>query len=406
MSKVQRIEVINFKGLDSISSNLDGRSVYIVGGNEAGKSSFIDAVFTGLTGENIPPEPIKRGKKEAKIEIDLGDGLAVVVEFNKVASGETKRKLSLIVDGEKVKDAPASRLKDIVKTISFDPFEFMAKSPKEKLDYFCKIAGLNTTEIDAEYRDNLDLIAVETRELKKHELTPFDQTLVDKEEVDSLEVINRLRALEDKNRKITDFEAKVKALELENVDITEQIQVLIDKIAKNKELIEKGKAWLETNVVAPTTDIEAELANLDATNKAIREAKEAKRKNEDRTKRQENIDLATEANKKLRSKKEALISDALAGIDGLTFDDENGFLLNGLPFNESQNNTASQIIAGLKIGLKMLGEVRVARFDGSLLDDKHLEEVKAWADSQDLQLFIEIVDRESSALRLEIIDNE
>ncbi len=101
-----------------------------------------------------------------------------------------------------------------------------------------------------------------------------------------------------------------------------------------------------------------------------------------------------------QAKKQA-IAEANLPVPGLTFDD-NQLFLNGLPFERTQINTAQLIITGLKIQMALLGQVRIARFDGSLLDNSSLAEVETWAAANNLQLFVELVDRSGEALKIEV----
>lgn len=402
--KIERVEIVNFKGIAGRSESLDGNSVYVTGANGAGKSSFIDAIFTALTGKNTPSEPIKKGKTEGKVEIDLGDGCAVIVEY-KETKGKVKQTLTFVEDGVEVKESPRARLNAKVGTVDFNPFEFMQKTPKEKLDYFLKISGTNTTDIDTEYKENNELINLETKELNRTELLPFDEELAALEEKPAAQVINEIAEATKKNAAIEDFEKKLGALVQRGVEIKAEIERLTDELGATTDSVEKGQKWLSKQQKIDIEPLTKAAESLDETNANIRAAKSAKEGNDKREKLQENIDLATEANKKLRKKKEDLINKALKGVPGVTFDGEQ-FLLDGLPFEPNQGNTSAQIIAGLGIGLKMLGEIRIARFDGSLLDKEHLSSVEKWASENDLQLFVELVDRSGeSGLKLEIIES-
>ncbi len=80
-------------------------------------------------------------------------------------------------------------------------------------------------------------------------------------------------------------------------------------------------------------------------------------------------------------------------------------MLDGLPFHIDQNNTAAQIVAGLKLGAGLLGDVKIARFEGSLLDQESLDAVSEFAEAEGLQLFVELVDRNEKDLRFEFIED-
>jgi hypothetical protein len=90
-------------------------------------------------------------------------------------------------------------------------------------------------------------------------------------------------------------------------------------------------------------------------------------------------------------------------VSGLEITDD-GLLLDGLPFNGDQINTARRIIAGLELQHQMSSEMKIARFDGSLLDAHSLEAVEKWADEKDIQLFVEFVDRQGDDLKIEVIE--
>ncbi len=105
--------------------------------------------------------------------------------------------------------------------------------------------------------------------------------------------------------------------------------------------------------------------------------------------------------KSIEQTKLRIISEAKIPVPGLTFD-ESTLYYNGLPFEKSQINTAQQIIVGLQINLALLKDIKIARFDGSLLDNENISIVETWAKENDLQLFVEFVDRNEEGLRIEI----
>ena len=54
--KIQKVEIKNFKGLREVSQEINGKNVYLIAPNGAGKTSFIDACFG-----NMPNKPLKDG---------------------------------------------------------------------------------------------------------------------------------------------------------------------------------------------------------------------------------------------------------------------------------------------------------------------------------------------------------
>ena len=74
------------------------------------------------------------------------------------------------------------------------------------------------------------------------------------------------------------------------------------------------------------------------------------------------------------------------------------------PFDKNQINTAELIKSGIMLQLSMMKDLKIVRFDGSLLDNKNLKEMEDWAKTKGLQLFIELVQRDGEGLRVELIE--
>src|SRR5215216_4801960 len=75
--KVENIKIKNYKGIEEADISPEGKHVYLIGKNGSGKTSFIETVFKGLSGKDLPTEPVSKGKKTSEIRIDLGEFVAV-----------------------------------------------------------------------------------------------------------------------------------------------------------------------------------------------------------------------------------------------------------------------------------------------------------------------------------------
>lgn len=413
--QIESVLIQNFKGIDQLAKELNGRSVYVVGGNTAGKTSFISAIFCALTGKNLPPEPIKSGRKTAKVEVELDGGLAVVVDFKKKGK-KTEAKLSLFntETGEQITESPRTRLNDLIGTLDFDPFHFMRLTPKPQLDYFCKAFGVDLGTIDGEYEELNEIIRLDNRELKalQQNLLPYDDAKAGQDLENASAVAQEHQDAVEHNSKIENFEDKFESLKVNISDAEDDVKTLEEELAKAKAKVvelkekkEKGEAWLKKAEKIDTAPIKAKLDNLSEENEEIRKAKEQKLNHEKANKLEESIEQAKEEKVKLMKKKREAITKKTKGIEGFDFDGEQ-FTLNGLPFHVDQNNTAAQIIAGLKLGTGLLGDVKIAKFEGSLLDKEHLDEVNKFAEENGLQLFVELVDRENKELRIEFTEEK
>lgn len=401
--KLKHIKIKDFKGINQIESEINFHNVYVVGGNGKNKTSFLDAIWTTLTGDNIPPEPIRKGQTEATIEVELDKYLAIM-EFKK--SKKTFRLISK--DDGTVVDQPRTFFNSLVGIIDFDPNHFFNLSSAKQIEYFCKLTGINVDEIDKQYSELYDertFVNKTVRQLKDKKNIWFDKTLAELEPID-LKSLFEKKVVE--SEKINNFNRVSSGIEerRKKVDeINRQILDLNEQIAKLNADIANGIKWIDNPENAPISaeefaNIDNEIGLAEEKNKSILENKEAKRNSEElQIAEQKVVDIEKEMEENRKSKRDLLSKEI--DIPGLTFDGEQ-FLFEGLPFAGNQINTAAQMIAGLRIGKKLLKDVRILRFDGTLIDNDNLEQIKVWANDNDIQLFVELVDRNGGKLEIKI----
>lgn len=147
--RVEKILIRNFKSIEELNADLGGQSVFLIGGNGAGKSSFIQAVYFALTGEQLPPNPIKEGEKEGEISVTIKgeneESYTIEVKFT-----QKNPKGYLKVTGEDGKEvkSPRTMLNNLIGKIMFDPFEFAAWDGKKQIKFLTDLTGLDFTEIN------------------------------------------------------------------------------------------------------------------------------------------------------------------------------------------------------------------------------------------------------------------
>lgn len=164
---------------------------------------------------------------------------------------------------------------------------------------------------------------------------------------------------------------------------------------------------LEPEVLAPEQVDEITATIEDATR--LNKLYEDFRRNEENKAVLEQLKKEAEkANTEVEEARQALLtlmkeSDLPGGIE-MT---EEGVTLDGLPFDSEQISSSRRIIAGLEIAEKMIGEksLRFLRLDATLLDEASEKAVLDWAESKDLQLALEVVDRTGGEIRVKIIED-
>jgi hypothetical protein len=368
------------------------------------KSSFLDSIFKIISGKDLPSKITKEGEKSGFVEIDLG-AMKVKATFN-----EKNEKMTLSIENEdgSLYKSPRTMLDELAGVIDFDLNSFFALTPKKKVDFIKNLVGIDFTDLDERYKELFEERTYVNRKVKELE---SQQILFDKNKIEStpIEAIQeKIKAAYESNKKIDGIKAGLdqrKERITENKKTIDELTLKISELKKcNGVLIEeitKGNAWLEKNQPIATEDLDAEMNAAVEFNKEVEKNKrglELSNQLKEQIKNQDHLNAELE---KVENTKRRVIAESKMPIPGLTFDD-NQLYLNGLPFEKSQINTAQLIIAGLQINLALLKDLKIARFDGSLLDSENMKLVEAWAKENDLQLFVEFVERNGEGLKIEI----
>lgn len=405
--KVHSINIKNFKGIKSYKGDVKGKNVYLIGGNGVGKTSFLDAVWYGLDGKSKIPEMTHNGAKNGLIELDLGDFIARTKikkgrrnEFeleNKVFNNET----------EKFIKSPRSYMESRIGMISFDINEFFNKTGLEQVRYYSKVMGVDFSDLDADIQEAEESRKFDKRDLKaaQAKVTYYNEEDAKKEYVSVAELSKQIEAEQENRTNIENVRLGIEQRVNDANAITKEIERLIELRATKESEIEDGQRWLDASTQMTDEGFEALKKSRDTaelTNEQIREAKDAKQADEAVEKLEAQIVKTTEEIEEYRTKKAARISDNL-NVEGLTYDiDKECFLYNGLPFDKNQTNTASQLIVGMKIGATLLKDLKILKVDASLIDKVEFDKVLSWADSEGIELFVELVDREATQLNIKI----
>lgn len=409
--KIQSLKVHNFKGIKNYQGEIKGKNVYLIGGNGVGKTSFIDAIWYGLKGKMKIPEITHNGAKKGLIEIDLGDFIARTklkkdrrAEFeleNKVYNDETDRFIK----------SPRSYLENRIGVIDFDIMSFLNMTGLEQVKYFSKCMGVDFSDLDADIEENEESRKFDKRSLSdaKKNVNYYNEEDAEKEYVSVVELSKQIDAETAIRNNREKVQEGIKEREASIDSLNDQITALIAERVKKENEIISGNKWLEDNPEMTEEnfqELKTSRDNAELTNETIREAKDAKQADELVEKYEKSIEEYNETIEKLRQKKAARISDNL-NVENLTYDiDKECFLYNGLPLDKNQTNTASMLIVGMKMAASLLKDLKILKVDASLIDSREFEKVANWAESEGIELFIELVDRDATQLTVVVDDGE
>jgi len=458
MLKVKSIEIIDYKLLEHEEIKANGRSVIVMGKNETGKTSVIQALYSGVTGKDFPDKPIREGAKSAKIIIELeGDKR----EYYKITRKFTPSGSTLVLEDDKEeKKSPQKHINKLVGNISFDPFEFAKKTKVLQANYLLECMDLDATEFIQSIVDKKEDVAFAKKtaenikgsmiesEYYKNNIHKFESgsellksigEMGDEEGTNLSVLVDKLNTTKDNNRIIAAAKASVKSL-FEKLDDSAEVvkksgvekerikkQYDLDILALNKRYdddmeIQENKEAEETrfqkecNVSisdlkesaskeeTPTNEMEAELKLAETASSEFESKKKMKADYVSFTAGKVRFLSLKEDLNKLRAEYLKLLRDADLPEDFVM--DENGLMYKGLPYSSNQINTASIIKSGIEL-IKSVGiknGLYVVRFDSSFLDKDSRNEVLDLLDKNKLQAFIEMVS-ESEELQISYYEN-
>lgn len=399
----------NFMRLSVVQITPEGNLIQITGANGQGKTSTLDAIWAALGGKDaVPEEPIKAGKKAARIEVKLGDddGLKLTVERTFTEKGTYLTVKS--PDGGKFAK-PQQIMDGLMGAIGFDPLQFMGMDAKQQ---FATIRNIVPLAVDMDAMDRRRATIFEARTALNRAITSararvaaitFPDDLPDVAP-DRQAIIARLSSASQHN-------AAIDAMEREEEAINARCAELHTHLNHLQEQVKTAAAACETAMAEHTriyqrvhpdridvTKVRADLEAADALAEGfrLRQAKiEAEgelttltREEEEKTGMIAEIDrLKAEAITKVPMPVEGLAFHVPAGESF----SQGTVTYKGHPLRQASG--AEQLAVSAAIGAALNPKLKVLLCrDGSLLDSKSLTALSAFAEKTGIQVFLERVD--------------
>lgn len=396
--KITSMHVRRLRNVLDVAFECDDKIVKISWDNGAGKSTIVDAIFLAIVGktyigkgrsiENL----ITQWHDTSEIEVTLEGNDKKLKIQRKITS---KWNMSLDIrssDGEKLQQRDLDLL---LSEFTIDPLEFTRKTKKEQYDTVKTIAWVDTTQIDADI-----LIQEEKTRQARAISTEYKKTLqnawapmrVDPVKTD--ELTNQYKEMIEHNQTVNTIENQKNSLILLIDEKQAKIKQLQEEIEEHQDDLKLEKEKLQ--VVGPLIgqdkiqEVLHKIQEADETNKKATERERYKTLTEQVTKA--DVALETEHQKLLgmREMKKKMIQQAQLPIDWLIFSEDEWLMINGIPFD--QYSSAQQLIMACKIASHLNPLLKVLYIkDGSLLDNKSMQEMAELAHKEWYQVFIERV---------------
>lgn len=394
--KIIQLKAENIKKLRAVEITPDGNVVKISGRNAQGKTSTLDSIWWALGGERaIQGQPVRQGAEKGSITLDLGD---IVVERRFTQKGSTLTVSN--ADGAKF-SSPQKMLDDLVGRLTFDPLEFMRMDPKKQAETLRDLCGLDFTELDSQRKaafDERTLVNRQAKDLKAQldaVVVPADAP---EQEVDVAELAAQLSRGSEHNRRIEDERAELsrQQAKLEQVEglIAQLRQELADAEQAREGLgadIGNRKAALEAQQPVDLTGIHSQIENAKAINDAARARQHQQQLAGRHQEAVAEADRLTARLQEIDDTKARMIREAALPVAGLGFDEDGGITFNGVPLNQASG--AEQLRVSVAMAMSLNPKLRVLRItDASLLDSDSLRIIQEMADTNDTQVWMEVVD--------------
>lgn len=413
--KITAIAVRDFKRIRDVKLAPDAdRALLAIGGKNAqGKSSLLDSLTAAFGGKRaLPPEPVRRGAKDAEIKIELDNGLVVLRTID--AAGDTVLEVR---DADGAVRSPQAVLDKLVGGRFLDPLAFLALPAKDQREALLKLIDQDRriAELDAK-RERASTRRTEIgRDLKKAEgelarlpeVTPgqeIDIRALSAQASELGEVMRRADQAKDRQVRASNQRdvaaAEVASAKAKLAEAERKLTGWEDELAKAQADLETAATGALSAVVQRRA-IEEQLEKAQAHNRAVsmdqaaatRRAAVASDLLAYRTEHAKAENAIAEID---RRKAEALAAAQLP-VPGLGVDD-GAVTLNGVPLNQASQAERYRVAVALQIAAAPnLADIWV--HDGSLLDDDSLALLAEVAQAAGVRLWVERVgDRDPGAI--------
>jgi DNA repair exonuclease SbcCD ATPase subunit len=454
--KILSLTSENVKRLSVVEIKPDGNLVQITGKNGQGKTSVLDSIWWALAGAaHIQSVPIRKGAKEARIKLDLGEIL--VTRTFKQADGDAGATTKIVVETTEGYRAtkPQQILDDLLGSLSFDPLAFTRMKPREQFDQLRSfVPGIDFDQVERDNKRDFDRRTDINRQAKQARAAAeviavplnlpngeidVDQLVAQMEQAgntnaelhlraerrgQAVELMVRLREEADaliaevpqlaaKHREkaaeaVADIECQIAALEAQIAGLRDRCAAMARKVDED---VAEIASYARCTAAAKHTEADALQAKVDAAGplpepvdtaalrRQIEEARAINASIARRTERASHLIRAEQLEAASRDLTDAIERRARAKEEAIA---KAALPVPGISFGDGaillnglpfdQASDAEQLRASVAIAMASAPALRVIRVrDGSLLDEEGMRLLAAMADEHDCQVWVESV---------------
>lgn len=361
----------------------NGHLVRIVGENEAGKSTVLDAIGYLITGK-VPGKSVTDGEEKGEI-VGQVDDFTITRKIN--ADGKTTVKV--MRDGMTM--GSPQKFLDSIASKFLDPTSLVELSGKECRAQILKNLGVNTDSIDREINE----IEINRREAGRRMKAMGEPVPVAKvDPVNISETFEQIHEIENFNRKQQQKEEQLKAHKSiikedrrKILELEEEIRLLVEDIAQTEDAIES------IGTIEDQRDTSELYAIVHTGNEVNEKHLEYKRYLEKKKQYEAESSLYRELTDRITEKREEriqVLTDASKGLSGVEITDD-GVVYKGHVWERLSTSEALTVATDICMSLTPKNGIRALFVKrGESLLSKAREQIAKIAEENDFQIIMEV----------------
>jgi hypothetical protein len=417
---ITRLEIESFKRVRVARITPNGAIVQIAGKNKQGKTSILDAIEALLVGKKATPAlPIHDGKRFAKTKAWLGtteDPKQWIIsrKYENGKDGPTQSLEVIGPDGQPVTKKVETTISDLFAGLSFEVSRFLDLDAAKQDALLKEVAGIDFTELDAQYKAADEERTIKGRELKaiKARIEAKERIFdAPKKEETSADILAELDAateranqIRDLGAEITDIEAGAEREHARIEQLEHELAALRESVALRDQKKLLKKQLLETMQPIDPAPIKARLAALEENNRKVRSNAELDEMEAEQSAIEDKLGELLDRLEVVKTLKAEHLAAAKFPVAGLGFD-ESGITLNGFPLNQASKRQKLELCVAVACELNPQLLVFLVR-DAAVFDEAGLAELAEFAEKRGAQVWLEMVKESPTAGVVFVEDGE
>lgn len=402
----------NIKRIRAVEIRPDGNLVEITGRNGQGKTSILDAIWWALDSNKVvQSKPVRDGADSGYVRLDLGE--YIVTKKFKVKGGDEFTTTLTVENRDGAKyGSPVELLKTFLGDLTFDPLAFSRMKARDQVVALRAMVpdfdfAANDAANDADFKARTDVnrtvrdLTARIEAIQVPESAPTERVSASDLLLELQSAMEHNETIEKERRRRGGLDARIAQLRDANDARRDDIKKLELRIADLKNAIAAAEQAVEElndeldgvkDGVEPidTAPIRERIASAEEINRNVDRLVERERLVAEMERQQKISDGLTKAIDDRKAAAAKAVREAKLPVAGLELT-EDAVLLNGVPFDQASD--AEQLRVSIAVAGAMNPRLRVIRVrDGSLLDEDAMNTLRAYADENDMQIWIERVD--------------